>query len=86
MADQKEPIEIMLEKKVGELQRQNEIMRQLGTLDGFFTAVFNMVKHSRTNEEAFNAVNDQYFEIWGQYRFSDFESYRRSRYYHYKKK
>jgi hypothetical protein len=89
MPDQeKEPIEIMLQRKVSELQQQTEIMRQLGTMDGFFQAFYNLLKNnaSRTHPEAFNLVNDQYFEIWGEYRYSDYESFRRAKYYHYKKR
>lgn len=74
--DTNEQMQIMLQRKVSELQQENELMRQLGTTNGFFQAYFNMLKLARTNEEAFQSVNEQYFVFFGEYRYADHISFK----------
>jgi hypothetical protein len=69
-------VEIMLQKKVHETMQQTELMKQLNTPVGFCQAYFNVLSVARTNEEAFNAVNDQYLEYFGEEKYSSFDSFR----------
>lgn len=78
--------EIMLSKKVQEQQQEMELMRQLASVSGFIQAYWNMLKESRTNVEAFNSVNDQYFGLFGDYKYNDWNSFRRALNYHKQKK
>lgn len=66
----------MIQKQVHESQLDFELLRQLVTTTGFFQAYFRLLKVARTNEEAFNHVNDQYFEYTGEYRYSDLKSFK----------
>lgn len=79
-------LEIMLSKKVQEQQQEMELMRQLASVSGFIQAYWNMLPGSRTNIEAFNVVNDRYFGLFGDYKYNDWNSFRRSLNYHKQKK
>lgn len=71
-----EKTEIALHDKLNELQQKVAHMRELGSTAGFFQAYFRMLKDTQTAVEAFNAVNDAYFEYWGEYRYSCWKSFR----------
>lgn len=52
-------------------------MRQLVPIDGFYKAYFDLLKASTSNLEAFNKLNDEYFELFGVYRYSSYESFKK---------
>lgn len=62
-------------QQIEELQAQNKIMRQLATTTGFYEYYFKQLKHHRTNFDCFNYVNDLYFNIFGEYRYSSYNSF-----------
>lgn len=68
------------------LQKKIERMQQLVPVVGFFKCYFTMLKDYSTNFEAFHALNDEYFELFGVYRFSTWESFRNSMKHHDNKK
>jgi hypothetical protein len=67
--------------QIKELTLQNDLLKQLGTTAGFYEYYFKNIKHHRTNVECFNAVNDLYFDLFGEYRFSSFNAFRQSGFY-----
>lgn len=76
---------LTLAQQIEELQAQNKLMRQLATTTGFYEYYFKQLSHHRTNFECFNHVNDLYFDIFGEYRYSSFKSFHNSISQHYKK-
>lgn len=72
-------------QELKEIQEQVDLMRKLGTRDGFFKHYFKELgvtvdgipKH-RTNFECFNAINEIYYDLYGEYRYSDYASFYRS--------
>lgn len=65
-----------------ELQQQNELMRSLGTREGFFKIYFKELGKQknghpmhRTNCECFNYVNRLHFDLFGEERFSGYHSF-----------
>lgn len=80
------PLENALQIEIERLKKQTELMRQLSTFDGFSFYYFKECKNQKTNKDAFNHVNDLYFELFGEYRYSDFHTFKRVLIYHNKKK
>lgn len=80
------PLENALRIEIEKLKEQTELMRQLSTVTGFIFYYFTKCKEHKTNNEAFNHVNDLYFDLFGEFRYSDFHSFKRVIIYHNKKK
>lgn len=59
------------------LEKENAIMRKLSTRKGFFASYFSKLKTSESVVDAFNAVNKQYHALFGQHRFTDYESFKK---------
>lgn len=55
---------------------RNNYMHQLGKSNGFLQVYLNSLGQFPTQIETFNHLNDLYFELWGEYRFSDYNSFR----------
>lgn len=70
-------------KQLEQLQQEYELARKIGTRAGFFDYYFKKLKTARTQIEAFNEVNDKYFEIFGEYKYGGWSSFRNqiARYY-----
>ena len=66
-------------KEIKQLQQENNLMRQLGTATGFYEYYFKQLKYHRTNIECFNTVNDLYFDLYGEYRYSSYYSFARTK-------
>lgn len=69
------PLSIEAQQIIKKLEAENKLMRQLATATGFFEYYFSMLKHYRTNLECFNAINDLYFDIFGEYKYSSHKSF-----------
>lgn len=66
-------------KTYNELYEEHELAKQLGTTTGYFSYYFNvMLAECDTSEEAFNKLNDKYFNIFGVERYANYNSFRRS--------
>lgn len=50
--------------------------RRKGIHTGFFEQYFIALKKTRTTFEAFSNVNDEYFELFGEYKYSCMHSFR----------
>lgn len=55
-----------------------ELHRAIGSKYGFFKVYFEQLKYHKTNADAFNCVNDIYCELFGEYRYDNFESFKSS--------
>jgi hypothetical protein len=69
------------ELRAEKLEKQNARMRELGNTTGFFQAYFASLKEYRTNVLAFEALNEEYFSLFGEYRYKDYQSFRGSQTY-----
>lgn len=66
-----------LKEELIRVREENQMMKTLGTNQGFFRYYFEQLKHHRTQIECFNMVNDRYFDFFGEYRYSCYNSFRR---------
>lgn len=69
-----------IKKELQKYKEETELLRKLGSTVGFFNYYFYLLRDPqyRTRVEAFDAVNDLYFENFGDYRFSSYNSFRGS--------
>lgn len=67
-----------LQLQIEKLQTELEIMRKIGTQTGFIQFYFDNLKKEeyKSNRDCFNAINEMYFIYYGEYRYSDFNSFR----------
>jgi hypothetical protein len=67
---------------IAKIEKENEIMRSLSTRQGFYNEFFKELKTAASNKAAFEKVNELYHNLFGQYRYSDWNSFKRmSNYY-----
>lgn len=78
---QRQALQVELEK----LRTQYELAKELGTRDGFFRQYFNNLSTCATGLEAYNKISEQYFDIYGEYRYNDYSSFRSQKSKYYKK-
>lgn len=85
---QKTDTQIEIEK----LNEENALMKQLGTSAGFFEYYFKQLGKKdngrpvhRSNIECFNYVNGRYFDLFGEYRYSYYGSFKQVLYRQHKK-
>ena len=59
-------------------RHQVEMMRKLYTPKGFIDYYFEQLKlpDYKTNIECFNAINDIHYELFGEYKYSSYHSFR----------
>ena len=58
--------------------RAFDIAKRLGTTRGFVEYYFNVLGRFKTQKAAFDLCNELYFMLFGEYRYSDFRSFRKS--------
>jgi hypothetical protein len=58
------------------VQKENELMKRLSTREGFFKFYYQECKNFETNKQAFDHTNEMYFDLFGQYRFADYISFK----------
>jgi DNA-binding GntR family transcriptional regulator len=73
------------EAELQQMQQKVDRMRELVSLNGFSKAYFALLKNSKTDVEAFNTLNEEYHELFGQYRYSSWDAFRNSMKHHNKK-
>jgi hypothetical protein len=81
MTAQEQHLAALIEK----LKKENEIIRRIGTVTGFYEYYFQQLKNHKTEIECFEAVNDLYFEYFGEYKYSSYDSFRKVKNKHLKK-
>ncbi len=64
------------ELKINKLMQQNERMKFLCTKKGFVFTYFEACKEVKTNLEAFEIVNSEYLELFGEKRYLSFEDFK----------
>lgn len=80
------PVPPLEKDDLQKLLNENKIMRQLARRQGFFDYYFAECKNHKTNHAAFDAVNDLYFELFGEYRYADYGVFKNVTNYYNKKK
>lgn len=80
-AQRKLALEVELEK----LQKKVERMRKLSTFNGFYNEFFKTLKECKTREEAFEKLNDEFYELFGIFKYKDYQSFKQIVRYHLKK-
>jgi len=63
--------------EVKELQREIKLLRLLGTRQGFFQYYFEELPRHRTNVECFIEINEKHFDLFGEYRYETYDSFRK---------
>lgn len=58
------------------LRKENELMRQIASTDGFYDYYFKQIINFKTRREAFVYVNNLYKGFFGCLRYSDYDSFR----------
>lgn len=72
---------------IKKLEAQNALMLQFSTTSGFYEMYFKELKTAKSNIEAFNNVNEKYYELFNKYRYSDWNSFKKmTNYYNNKSK
>ncbi|WP_281321996.1 hypothetical protein [Flavobacterium aestivum] len=61
---------------IEKLEKKVVIMQKLSTIEGFYSEFFEKLKTAPSNKSAFNEVNETYFELFGKYRYSDFNTFK----------
>jgi hypothetical protein len=67
--------------QIQELQSTIKILKKLGTAEGFYQYFFEQLPKHRTNLECFNHVNDLHLDLFGEYRYSSWHSFRQTKHY-----
>lgn len=55
---------------------------QLGTTKGFFQYYFDQLPQHKSQIDSFEAANQLHYDIFKEYKYSDYHSFRRSMSYH----
>ncbi|QQU04021.1 hypothetical protein [Myroides odoratus] len=58
------------------LKKENELMKQIASTEGFYDYYFKQISYYRNRREAFKYVNDLYKKYFGCHRYSDYDSFR----------
>lgn len=56
-----------------------DVAKRLATTKGFIEYYFKIVGCCRTQKKAFDLTNELYFLIFGEYRYSDWRSFKKSK-------
>ena len=63
--------------EVKELNREIKLLRLLGTRQGFFQYYFDELPRHKTYIECFNEINEKHFDLFGEYRYESYDSFRK---------
>lgn len=72
-----------LRLEVEKLQAQNEMIKKLITVSGFFELYFEECKKQKFRQDAFDVVNELHYNLLGKHKYSTFEYFKQvqNRYY-----
>lgn len=76
---------LALEEEIRRLEAKVLRMREISSFKGFYNRFFCHLKESKTNDEAFEKTNNEYYELFGVFRYSDYQSFKQIVRYHLKK-
>lgn len=60
-----------------ELKNQVDLLKLFATRIGFFQHYFTQLANFKTKKECFDAVNEEYFTLLEEYRYEDYNSFRK---------
>ena len=63
--------------EIDKLTKKVARMREIGTTNGFYQAYYKLLPKTKTYVEAFNQLNDEYHELFGVYRYSSYNTFRK---------
>lgn len=63
---------------IQDLKNENETLKKLSTKEGFFRFYFSILKDCKSKIDAFQKVNNLYFNHFGEYRYKNFKEFRNS--------
>lgn len=76
---------IALKIEITQLQEKTERMRKLSTFNGFYEAFFQTLPSVNNHMEAFEQLNEEFYQLFGYYRYSNYDSYKHMVSYYLKK-
>jgi hypothetical protein len=72
---------------IAKIELENEKLRLLSSQKGFYAEYFKALITAKSNKEAFDTVNEEYYKLFGSYRYSDWNSFKKmTNYYNNKNK
>jgi hypothetical protein len=66
-----------LKREISILESENEIMRKLSTRKGFYQYYFSKLPYYETFLACFNAVNDEFLDLFGSYRYLSYGEFKK---------
>nr|WP_299385568.1 hypothetical protein [Allomuricauda sp.] len=73
------------QEQIQELRAEIEFLKKCAKFTSLMALYFEELNKFRTNHECFEAINNRYFDLVGEYLYSDYESFMRTVRYHRKK-
>lgn len=70
---------------IEKIEKENELLRKFSTVKGFYDEYFAELPKAKSNKEAFDNVNERFFELFRYYRYSDWNSFKKMTNYYNKK-
>ena len=68
--------QLALQVENEKLRKENEIMRQIASTEGFYQYYFSKIGCFKNRRETFKYVNNLYNTYFGCFRYSDYDSFR----------
>jgi len=62
-----------------------EKIKNLFITRNFYIRFYQLLPEYKTKKEAYEAVEDEYYELYGQFKYSNYNTFIKSRDYHFKK-
>ena len=67
-------------------KQKSHLQRKLGTTTGFYTYYFTHLGKFKTQIDCFNKINLLHYKAFGEYKYADYNSFRKALTYHLKKR
>lgn len=62
--------------EIQKLEKKIDRMLKLSSAEKFRLEYFESLKYYKSNKQCFDALNEEYYELFGQYRYSDFSTFK----------
>lgn len=66
------------QEQILEITADFNFLKAAATTEGFFKLYFEALPKHRTQVECFNAINERYYDLVGEYKFSEYRSFMNS--------
>lgn len=73
-----ENLEIAYKALLERKQKEIDLIRLLVKRGGFYQYYFKICNEHKTREDAFEYLNNLYFELVGEFRYSSYDSFRKA--------